>query len=144
MQEETTEQLRNILAAAAGGQFLTGVRMGVASGIKTRMFRPGKDRAIDELKAMLQIGTTAGDELRATITDERVMVIDTRPSQPASAELYIYPNGEIRHKMGGRLLESPVGKWAKVVGLQDAGGANNPAGAVYITRAEWENGMLQK
>ena len=136
--EETTVQLKNILAAGVGGQFLTGVKIGTASGVKTRMYRPGKLRAIDELKDMLLTGTSAGDELRATINDARVMVIDARPAQPASAELYIYPSGEIRHKSGGRLLESPVGKWARVLSLQDAGGTYNPAGAVYITRAEWD------
>ena len=137
-QEETTVQLRNVLASTAGGQFLTGVQIVNASGIKTRMFRPGKLRAIDELKDMLLTGTSAGSELRATITEARVMVIDVRPALPASVELYIYPGGEIRHKGGGVLLESPVGKWAKVVGLQDAGGTYNPSSAVYITRAEWD------
>lgn len=101
------------------------------------MFRPGKLRAIDELKDMLLTGTSAGVELRATITDARVMVIDAKPAQPASADLYIDPGGEIRHRSGGKLLVSPVGKWARIVSLQDAGGTYNPAGAVYITRAEW-------
>ena len=139
-QEETTNQIKNILAAGSGGQFLTGVIIRQVASVKTRCYRPGKLRADEELLEMIRVGTSAGDELSAKVNEARVLIIDKRPAQ-STAELMIYPTGEIRHELGRALLgsESPVGRWARVLGLDNQAGEVTAAGVVYITRAEWDS-----
>ncbi len=140
-EEETTEQIKAICAPGAGGQFLTGLLIRDVANVKTRLFRLGKLRASAELAELLQVGAAGGEELSARVNVERQLVIEKRP-QPAAPELVIWPDGEIRHKSGRALLgsETPVGRWARVLGVSELPPGAGPTGLVYITRAEWRPG----
>jgi hypothetical protein len=138
-EESTTEQIKNIAASGAGGQFLAGVMVKQASGINTRMARAGKLSALEELQALLALGTNGGETLHGRITAERWLVVDKRPAAE-SVDLLIRADGSVWHESGRRLLagELPVGKWARVESLSQAGGDVGAAAVVFIDRAVWE------
>ena len=56
---ETTEQIKLMAAASAGGQFLAGARVDQASGIYNNPKRNGDTTALDEISAHLAAGTAA-------------------------------------------------------------------------------------
>lgn len=143
-QEESTRQVANICAPGAAGQFLSGVRVRDASGLKTRLFRPGKLDALEEVHGLLLNGSASGERLVARVTSERVLVVEKRPA-PQNPQLRILPGGEVAQLNGRRLLphENPVGKWALLAPLLMVGGHAGAPGRVYVTRAVWQAGRLR-
>lgn len=141
--QESTEQLAAVAGAAGGGQFLRGVRIRQASGVKAHLFRAGKWNALEEVRRLLQMGTASGERLLARVNPERVLVVEKRPGleQPT---LRILPGGEVVHLNGRRLLpgENPAGRWAVLDHLVRMEGKVGAPEVVYLTRAEWrDNGV---
>jgi hypothetical protein len=103
------------------------------------MARAGKLSALEELQALLALGTNGGETLHGRITAERWLVVDKRPAAE-SVDLLIRADGSVWHESGRRLLagELPVGKWARVESLSQAGGDVGAAAVVFIDRAVWE------
>jgi hypothetical protein len=142
--QESTEQLAAIAGPAGGGQFLQGVRIRQASGVKAHLFRAGKWSALDEVRRLLSMGTASGEELLAQVSSERVLVVEKRPN-PDQPALRISPGGEVVHLNGRRLLpgENPVGKWAVLDGLVRMDGKAGAPEVVYLTHAEWRDGRMR-
>lgn len=152
-QAVTTDQVKVMGdPTAGGGQFLAGVFVQDASGVNAWQYRNGKETCLDEIKALLDMGTSAGERLQAIVTAERWLVVrkvalstSLLGSQGAAAAYLILANGELRDRSGGRLAGgmAPVGKWARVQGLDMVGGDASAAGAVLLTGAEWDGQRLR-
>lgn len=141
--EESTAQIANICAPDAAGQFLSGVRVLAASGVKTRLFRAGKTSALAEVHRLLEMGDADGNRLSARVTEGRWLLVEKRPAAE-SPRLRILPGGELAQRNGRRLIaaENPVGQWAQLDPLLESGATGGETGAVYIRRAEWRAGRL--
>jgi hypothetical protein len=138
-QETTTNQVLSMAAAAAGGQFLTSVFIKDASTVQARLYRSGIQTALQEVREMLSMGTSGGGRLMAWISEERVLVVESVPSE-SSPEYLVKASGQVARRDGGRMPAAGrlVGRWARVDGLGQAGGDAGPAGAVLISRAIWD------
>jgi hypothetical protein len=66
------------------------------------------------------------------------------PPSAGAAQLLLLANGELRDRSGKRLPESfnPIGKWARLLGLDQLGGDRNAPGSVLVNQAVWEKGRL--
>jgi hypothetical protein len=144
-QAETTEKIKVMAdTALGGGQFLRGVFVQDASGVNALQYRDGKERCLDEIKSLLDMGTSAGERLQALVTPERWLII-RKVGSATKPGYIILPGEELRDKSGGKLAggAAPVGSWARVQGLDLVGGDAAAAGAVLLTGAEWEQGRLR-
>lgn len=124
--------------ANGGGQFLKGAFIKDASGVSTRLYRGGSQKALDEVKALLDLGDSAGNRLIAQVTPERWLVVRKLPPSTV-VDYQMTPAGEIRQQAGGAFApgQGLVGHWARVQGMEQAGGDVSIPKAVLITRAEW-------
>ena len=142
-QAETTEQIKTMAdPIAGGGQFLRGAVVVDASGVQARQFRDGRSSTLEEIRALLELGASAGEAMMAYINAERWLVVRKVSAGPAA--FLILPDGEIRDRSGAAICASinPLGKWAMVQGMEQAGGDMNTPAAVLITRAAWRGGRL--
>jgi hypothetical protein len=112
---ETTVQISDIAAAAAGGQFLNGIRLDVASGIYTNPFRQGNVTAQAEILALLDAGDSNGVKMQAEITQDRFLRVYSQPAA-AAANLFVNSEGALVNSAGDLVpLWTPAaGRWAVV------------------------------
>jgi hypothetical protein len=148
--EETTAQIRRMLSASAGGQFLSSARVEIDSGIYGRLYRGGSRRARVEVEELLHLGSTGGRRLLATVTPERVARIypqplDTELAASPGAGLQIGPGGHIQRADGQPLALSTAaaGCWARLGTLTPPGSPAGYSGRVFIETALWERGELR-
>ncbi len=110
---ETTEQIR--LMAAAGGQFLTGTRIDVASGVWTNPYKVGDQSARVEIEELLNAGTAGGVRLLGEVTSNRVLVVKAQPEQ-AAPKFWLGRDGTLR--LPGGMAAPPgadvAGEWAEL------------------------------
>ncbi len=143
---ETTEQIKLMAAAGAGGQFLSGVRIDQASGIYNNPKRSGDTTALEEIQAHLAAGTAAGGSLQAVVTVERMLIVKAQPAADA-AGLQVRSDGIIRLSGGQIAPPGPdlAGSWA----VMDTKWAQNSAnwlsspGRVFLDRVEWADGVCR-
>jgi hypothetical protein len=144
-QAVTTDQVK-VMAdpTVGGGQFLRGVYVLDASGVNAWQYRDGKNTCLDEIKDMLAMGTSAGERLQAVVNVDKWLVV-RKVGSVAAPDYVVLPSGELRLRSGGRVsdLGSVVGKWARVQGLDQAGGDSSAAGAVLLTGAVWDGESLR-
>lgn len=137
---ETTEQVRALCAAAAGGQFLRGVTVEQGSGLYTNPYRAGDRTALAEAAALLSAGTAAGQAYLAAVTPERVLRVFTRPSAPA---LRLLADGSARWLAGSPAAGADLpGQLMRIDVPWIAGGQRVLTGQEvgYIRAAEWRAG----
>jgi hypothetical protein len=144
-QAVTTDQVK-VMAdpTSGGGQFLRGVYVLDASAVNAWQYRDGKNTCLDEIRSMLAMGTSAGERLQAVVNVDRWLVV-RKVGSVAAPDYLVLPSGELRTRSGGRVMDlgSVVGKWARVQGLDQAGGDSSAAGAVLLTGAEWDGESLR-
>ncbi len=114
---ETTQQIATMAGPTQAGQFLSGVRLEVASGIYTNPYRAGHLTAMQEITAHLSAGDSAGAKILAEVTQDRYLRLYLQPNASAAA-LYISNDGLIENKAG---IPAPswtpaAGQWAIVRG----------------------------
>lgn len=130
----TTTQVLDIVAGS--GDWLTGTRIGTASGLRTHMYRSAEaaQTAQSEIKALLEFGTSGGDRLMATVSVDGALLVDAAPS--ASAPRYIWTGDGLRDRWGLPLAQGalPVGEW---VGFEMASLAET-FGASFLEAAEFD------
>ncbi|GIV73532.1 hypothetical protein [Caldilinea sp.] len=142
---ETTAQVAAIVDAV--GQFFTGVDVVDASGIYGSEYRSGDNTALDEVAALLRLGTGDGRRLLATVTVGRLLRVEAEP-QAGSLELFLAGDGLVVDLLGRPLAPGlvPVGRW---VGLRDVLPGGVPAylgspSPFFVERGEYavERGRL--
>lgn len=132
-QRVTTSQISDIVLAL--GDWLAGVSIRTASGLRTRSFRSAEQAqtALSEVKALLEFGTSTGGRLLATVTVDGALVVDAAPS--ATTPRYIWTADGLRDRWGLPLAQGalPVGEWVafEMAGLAETFGAAFLEGAEY-------------
>jgi hypothetical protein len=143
----TTTQLTAIYAAA--NQYLAGVYIQTPSGIDTNQFRDGQQRALDEIRQLLEIGTTAGRRLLIDVDEHRRLRVYGEPAR-GSADWRIDAQGDVTDNYGVRQMPHTcpgVGKWLlyqqDYIGTTGAATLADP-GVFFCERAEYNaiNGSL--
>jgi hypothetical protein len=81
--EGTGTQLDHMLAWGEGGQFLSGYRRSVNTGVNGQLYRAGEARVRGEAEKLMRQGTAAGQRLLARVDLERRLWIDGQPAEPA-------------------------------------------------------------
>lgn len=108
---ETSTQLQTI--ASSVGQFITAIKLEIASGIYSCPYRPGTSTGLDDALELLRCGTTNGRRMLAEVTPSRVLRIFEEPAMPSAVSLLLTTDGRVRDRTGTTwpLFWSPVGKW---------------------------------
>lgn len=132
---QTTDQIAQMAAATAGGQFLAGVWIETPSALRASPYRSGEASAGEEIEALLRLGTAAGIELLAEITPQRILHVFAKPSASA-ADLLLLPSGRLTHPDGSPLAlsERVVGRWARLAAPALASGTLASASPLFIDR----------
>jgi hypothetical protein len=141
----SSTQLRTTLETSTE---LSDVLVTVSSGITVRTYRDNERSIKEEALEMLELGTSAGDRLIATITKDRAVIVGTPPASTPSNPI-LGMDGRLRHPSGA-LWEPGLlcfGRWVNVDGLPVLDGvATKTKGsmALYIESAEYDasNGAL--
>ena len=132
-QKETTAQIGDITALA--GDRLTATAVRTASGLSTRKYRAATQAAtaLSEIKALLEFGTADGRRLTATVTADRVLLIDAQPD--ATDPPYQWTGGKLLDRWGLPLAQGvlPVGAWVAFGDIAD--GEFAPA---FLESAEYD------
>jgi hypothetical protein len=135
-QRVTTSQISDIVLAL--GDWLNGISIRTASGLRTRLFRAAEDAqtALSEVKALLEFGTVGGERLLAQVSAERILVVDVQP--PTSKTRYRWTAEGLRDRLGLPLTPGflPVGEWVAF----DALGAVDAFGPALLEAAEFDVG----
>lgn len=87
---ETTQQIADIVSSV--GEFFTGVDMVNASGIYSSAYRDGDSTALAEVEALLS-------GVRATVTPERILRIETEPAS-GDNDWLLLPGGRFTTRLG--------------------------------------------
>lgn len=113
---QTTDQLAAMEAAC--GQFLTGIKLDLPSGVYSCPYRPGTSSALEEALELLKAGTSNNRRMLAEVTVERVLRIYEEPAKPSAPDLLMVPSGRVKTLIGQLWppFWNPVGKW---VGMKD-------------------------
>lgn len=118
----TTDQITNIVDGV--GDWLSGVSIRTASGLRTGMYRSEEDAqtALSEVKALLEFGTSSGARLLARVNADGMLIVDAAPA--STTPRYLWTADGLRDRTGLPLGqgELPVGEWVgfDVVGAADA------------------------
>jgi len=135
-QRVTTSQISDIVLAL--GDWLNGISIRTASGLRTRLFRAAEDAqtALSEVKALLEFGTVGGERLLAQVSAERILVVDVQP--PTSKTRYRWTAEGLRDRLGLPLTPGvlPVGEWVAF----DALSAVDAFGPALLEAAEFDVG----
>lgn len=143
--EETSLQISRLLASSAG-QFLSGARVEVSSGVYARMWRDGSERGRAAVESLLKVGTSAGRRMLARVEADRTARVFAQPEaaahlEDAGAGLYLDAGGQVNHADGRALdlAEWPAGQWARVGELAAVGDLYGAAGlgAVFVEGCTW-------
>jgi hypothetical protein len=112
-----------------------------SSGIVSNQYRDGETRAIDEMAALLDTGTSGGFRLIARILPGGAAVIAQRPSRPAAAPRWVLRGGRLLDLLGQPAEEGflPAGEWVQI---GDGSGLGPWArlSPVFAERAEYRAG----
>jgi hypothetical protein len=142
--EDSLAQLRRMLRAGSGGQFLSGMQAPVSSGVSAGLWRDGQSSAREEGERMLALGSSEGRRLLARIDEYRRAVIWKAPL-PGEQDYYLMSDGGVLDVFRRRLLpgECPVGVWAHGADIAALAPGGQPG--VWIERARWdeEKGRLE-
>ncbi len=130
--EDTGLQLK---AAVESGQFITGCRA-VESGIDGRLYRDGTQRAGEEAERLLRMGA---DGL-ARVDPSRQVEISAAPPAGAGSPFRLGAGGVLERADGRPACcsDQPVGQWAQLAALGEAGQMAGYASEVFLERVIWE------
>lgn len=114
---DTTAKIAEIVTATAGG--LTGVFAATAAGVRTRKTRDGRSTAGDEVRQLLDMGSSLGQRMTAIARTGGTLVLDFA-SDVADSALVWSRDGSMRYASGGPLPPGvlPLGRWLVIEQLQ--------------------------
>lgn len=136
----TTTQISEIVNSDCG-QFLAGVDLVDASGVEAWQYRAGDNNGFDELEKLLDLGTSSGQRLLATVTPERILRIRVQPGS-GQDNLLLSSDGRLRDA-GNRLYPYgglPAGKWLRLADVPGNVDALAALANVFVERAEFDAG----
>lgn len=151
-QDSTTNRMRKVATTALGGQFLRGITVRTESGVNMGIYRTGKETALKEMEEALGMGLSTGQPMQARISADRYLIVEQRPAIPTGAsgaaanpDLLVMATGEVKYRNGRPLIgsDNPVGRWARIESLQQAGGDYGAQSTVFLSRAEWRDGKIK-
>jgi hypothetical protein len=134
--EDTLAQVRRMLVASAGGQFLEGYTIPEASGLLAPLWREGTRTSRQEVEILLQLGSASDRRYLANVGADRIVNIWEAPL-PGEADYALKPGGSLLDPYGVPVPPGhcPAGVWVS--------GQNLPEMEVGATRAfiehcEWD------
>lgn len=132
---ETSDTTAQITKMAEASQWLVGAIVDNTSGITTAVHRDGSKTIQDEIKRILDRGTTNSLPLIAQVTRARHLRVFEEP-RPTAA-LYWQPDGKLSREDGTTIdaLPPPVGQYVFADSWQQAGGQIQAGGAMYVKDA---------
>jgi hypothetical protein len=133
--ESSEAQITRIISDA--GQFIAGVD-GVATGINTNQYRDGDMTAYDEIEKLLDLGSSAGKRLLATVTPARMLRIYEEPAKSTDGDR-LQPDGTLRNIASGRRQRGllPTGEWLVVDGVPSSINAQLDLSPLFVDEAGW-------
>jgi len=136
--EETTTQIDTI--ASSRGE-IDDVEILDASGVYSNQYREGDATALDEVAALLEVGTSANKRLIATVNHSRNLLVSAQTTKPTAVpELLLQADGALRDAYGmpyahGKL---PVGKWVTLADVPTVIGNMADVSPFYVSRAQFD------
>lgn len=109
----TTTQISD--AVTAEGEFVTAADIDTASGISSSQYRDGDSTALSEIKELLQMGTSAGGRLLATVTTGRRLRVYAEPT--SGSDDYSIDSEGLLYNQYNQLVDPhtcPVAFWARL------------------------------
>lgn len=142
---ETTQQLQNLITSYC--QFFGSVFVEKRSGIFSESYRSGDTTTLDELEAILEVGTTQFRRLLAFVNFDRSVKIWEQPSQ-GDESIEMRSDGKLYYRGKGPIEDSrnPVGTWINTEAVIESGSSlGSIAGlhSYFCESAEWDkNGRI--
>lgn len=134
---DTGQQAGDVLRATDGMVMVDAEN----SGIVSNQYRDGETRAIDEITALLDMGTTGSKRMIARVLRNLSAVVQAQPSKPTAAPRWVLDGSTLRDAHGQTAEDGylPAGEW---VGLGDVGSLGPWArlSPVFAERAEYRVG----
>ena len=128
-------------ALAVSDEFLGIVASPATSGVLTRQYRADEVNVLDEVRELLDLGTSDGKRLIARVDHGRIIVIEAVPESNATNPM-LGMDGRLRHASGalwepGKLI---VGRWVEIEALPMLDGLTKTKGqrAVYVQECEYD------
>jgi hypothetical protein len=112
--QDTGEQLFNI--ASAGNQFFNAI-ISLSTGVRTCPYRSGERTCLEELNALMTLGTASHQPILAQVSPERHLLFYAQPD-PEVPTVYLDQDGHFLTATGKHLsrFHPPVGQWAAFSG----------------------------
>jgi hypothetical protein len=135
--EETTTQISNIILEK--GQFLAGLDILSTASIKTNQYRDEVNTALDEIQALLDLGTSTGRRLLATVTAERYVRIQEQAARDATTLYLRASDGRLLFASGAPVEHGqlPVGHWVERADIPQPIGAIYKLSPAFLERAQF-------
>ena len=113
----TTQKIADIVTAV-NGQAVSGASIVTPSTVYTRRKRDGRSTAWDEIKTLLDTGTTVGARYICNVTESGTLVVDAEPA-PDALDLIWRDSGQLVHADGKPVLPGvlPFGRWVQIESL---------------------------
>lgn len=137
--EDTGDQILTMLQRVDSYTWANGVEA-VTTGVEANQYRDGENYAIDELVALLNIGTSTGGRLLAEVTAGKYVHIYTKPAE--STVRLVWRGGTDLVDVFGQSTDDgflPHGEWVKL-GDQATLGPWAALSPVFVERAEYRVG----
>lgn len=135
--QETTAQLEEM--ATEAGAFFTAVEVVDASGVYSRQYREGDNYALDEARELLEMGTSDGSRLLATVTRERRLLIFKAPAADVQTDWQLRNDGAVVSAYGSGIApgKTPAGKWLHLAEIPGQIDAVAPLSPLFVERAQY-------
>lgn len=135
--EDTGLQMRRILADC--GQFFASYDV-PETGLVSNPYRDNGMNAWQEFEKLLNIGTSAGERLIATVTPQRTLVVAVEGNYDAGLAVHMMRDGTLwRNTTRVPLGYLPVGEWC-VLDVPESLTSELGTGAMFISEAEFDAG----
>jgi len=116
---QSTEQIAKALTAASGtGGAFNNTLMMVQSGMKVRQYRDDGRTALDEINDMLDLGTSDGKRLVASVERDRSVLIDVQQEATYPSQNLIYGLDGKLHLSTGSLLAPGVLVYGQYIDIE--------------------------
>jgi len=132
-------------AIASVGEFIADVFATEASGVNVSGYRnpyDGQRTAQGDIETLLAVGNTSGKRMLATVTKNRVVVINSEPAE--SVQYFISQTGGLESITGQPIPPTRciVGAWARIKDAPAVIGAMTAVKNLFIDSAEWSGGKI--
>lgn len=133
----TTQKIADIVSAVTTPA-VSAASIVTATTVYTRRKRDGRSTAWEEIKTLLDTGTSAGARLTCYVTEGGTLVVDQEPT-PDALDLIWRDSGQLIHADGKPVLPGvlPFGKWVQIESLV-ADDWQGDVSKMLVERAEYD------